>query len=66
MVAYLKAGPAPDTLSYQPFRRTYGTAAWLATPIMPLWGKAAQTLGQDVYKDKLKGGERLRIVFVIY
>ena len=39
-------------ITSQPFRRTYGTAAWLATPIMPLQGKAAQTLGQDVYKDK--------------
>ncbi len=50
MVAYLKAGSSLDTPSYQPFRRTYGTAVWLATPIMPLRGKAAQTLGQDAYK----------------
>ena len=33
LVAYLKAGKPRTCLPYQPFRRTYGTAAWLATPI---------------------------------
>jgi len=38
MVAYLKAGYrryliAPSHFASQPFRRTYGTAAWLATTI---------------------------------
>ena len=40
VVAYLKAG-FPVVSFHQPFRRTYGTAVWLAIPIKPLWGMVA-------------------------
>ena len=45
-IAYLKASKPRAFHLYQPFRRTYGTAVWRATPIKPRWGFMADVCQQ--------------------